>query len=62
MKKLLWLCWLPFPLLRTAQSANLQETRLLTLPAISKGEIAFVYAGDLWVPNLEGWEVRCLFL
>jgi tricorn protease len=39
---------------------NLKDTRLLAQPAISKAHIAFVYAGDLWVSNVNGAEVRRL--
>ena len=35
-----------------------QETRLLRNPAISKEKISFVYAGDIWVANLDGSNVR----
>jgi len=35
-----------------------QETRLLRNPAISKDKIAFVYAGDIWVANLDGSNVK----
>ena len=36
------------------------DTRLLTQPAISASHIAFVYAGDLWVADLDGRNVRRL--
>ncbi len=36
----------------TAQ--NITDTRLLWQPAISKTHIAFIYAEDLWVANLDG--------
>lgn len=39
---------------------NLKDTRLLSQPAISRTNIAFVYAGDLWVSNRDGGEVRRL--
>ena len=36
------------------------DTRLLHMPAVSKDHIAFVYAGDLWVCDLDGRNVRRL--
>ena len=39
---------------------NLKDTRLLAQPAISRAHIAFVYAGDLWIANRTGQEVRQL--
>ena len=40
------------------QGVDLNDTRLLTQPAISKTHIAFIYAGDLWVSDLDGKNVR----
>src|ERR1700730_8195567 len=42
------------------QGVDLNDTRLLTQPAISKTHIAFIYAGDLWVADLDGKNVRRL--
>lgn len=39
---------------------NVQDTRMLTEPAVSANRLAFVYAGDLWVANLDGSNVRRL--
>ncbi|MBN1567863.1 MAG: PD40 domain-containing protein [Acidobacteria bacterium] len=39
---------------------NLNDTRLLAQPAISRAHIAFVYAGDLWIAGRNGTEVRRL--
>ncbi len=39
---------------------DIHDTRMLTQPAISKANIAFVYAGDLWVADLDGRNVRRL--
>src|SRR5579884_3685573 len=36
------------------------DTCLLQSPAVSKDQIAFVYAGDVWVCDLEGKHVRRL--
>jgi tricorn protease len=36
------------------------DTRLLSMPAVSKEHIAFVYAGDLWACDLKGENVRRL--
>jgi len=41
-------------------SLSAQNTRLLRNPAISTNHIAFVYAGDLWISNLDGKQVRRL--
>jgi tricorn protease len=42
------------------QAVDVKNTRLLSQPAISKTNIAFVYAGDLWIANLDGRNVRRL--
>ena len=39
---------------------DIRDTRLLSDPAISKKDIAFVYAGDLWIADLNGANVRRL--
>jgi tricorn protease len=39
---------------------NLDDTRLLSQPAISAKHIAFIYADDLWVADLDGRNVRRL--
>src|SRR5262249_2868998 len=44
----------------TAQGVDINDTRLLTQPAISKNHIAFIYAGDLWSADLDGKNVRRL--
>ncbi len=41
-------------------SANIRDTRLLSQPAISRTHIAFIYADDLWVANIDGTGVRRL--
>src|SRR5438309_3577858 len=41
-------------------AVNINDTRLLTDPAISRDHIAFAYANDLWVANLDGTSVRRL--
>lgn len=43
-----------------AHAADIQDTRLLTQPAVSDRHIAFVYAGDLWICDLDGRNVRRL--
>lgn len=35
-----------------AGGIDINDTRLLAQPAISKNHIAFIYAGDLWVADL----------
>jgi tricorn protease len=41
-------------------AVDIQDTRLLTQPAVSADRIAFAYANDLWVANLDGSSVRRL--
>ncbi len=41
-------------------AVNINDTRLLTDPAVSQEHIAFAYANDLWVANLDGSNVRRL--
>ena len=41
-------------------AVNINDTRLLTDPAVSNDHIAFAYANDLWVANLDGTNVRRL--
>ncbi|HEX9163113.1 MAG TPA: PDZ domain-containing protein [Thermoanaerobaculia bacterium] len=41
-------------------AVNINDTRLLTDPAISQNEIAFAYANDLWIANADGSAVRRL--
>jgi len=43
-----------------AQGVALNDTRLLSQPAISKDHVAFIYAGDLWVADLDGKNVKRL--
>lgn len=43
-----------------AAAIDTQDTRLLTDPAISDSHIAFSYAGDLWVADRDGSNVRRL--
>ena len=42
---------------RPAAAVNLQDTRLLTQPAISANHVLFVYAGDLWICDLNFYTV-----
>jgi tricorn protease len=49
-----------YPLIAAAQGVNINDTRLLSQPAISGSNIAFIYAGDLWVAGLDGKNVRRL--
>ncbi|HSB94158.1 MAG TPA: hypothetical protein VLC28_13635, partial [Flavitalea sp.] len=45
-------------LLLVAGSATAQGTRLLSQPSISGTEVAFVYAGDIWVASKNGGAAR----
>jgi tricorn protease len=44
----------------SAWSIDIHDTRMLGDPAVSKDHIAFGYANDLWVANLDGSNVRRL--
>jgi tricorn protease len=46
--------------LPSSAAPDITDTRLLHLPAVSKDHIAFIYAGDLWVCDLDGRNVRRL--
>ena len=48
---------LPSP---AASNPDVTDTRLLTQPAVSSSHLAFVYAADLWVCDLDGRNVRRL--
>lgn len=39
---------------------NTSDTRMLTEPAVSASHLAFIYAGDLWLANLDGSAVKRL--
>jgi tricorn protease len=41
-------------------SVDVRNTRLLSQPAVSQDQIAFIYANDLWVARLDGTAVRRL--
>ena len=43
-----------------ALAVDINDTRLLTDPAVSRDHIAFAYANDIWVANLDGSNVRRL--
>ncbi len=43
-----------------ARAINPQDTRLMTQPAVSHNHIAFIYAEDLWIANLDGSNPRRL--
>jgi len=60
-------CIIPFVLMLTiaipvflAGKIDINDTKLLSQPAISKTHIAFVYAGDLWAAGIDGKGVRRL--
>jgi tricorn protease len=44
----------------SAGAADVNDTRLLTDPAVSGNQIAFAYANDLWIANADGGGVRRL--
>ncbi len=45
---------------RPAAAIDTTDTRLLSQPALSSSHLAFIYAGDLYVSDLEGRNVRRL--
>lgn len=47
-------------IIANANGADINNTRLIAQPAISRTHIAFVYAGDLWAADLNGKNVRRL--
>lgn len=63
-----WFCFLVFlsPLVVLVPRAasdpfvDINDTRLLSQPAITRDHIAFVYAGDIWVAGTDGKGVRRL--
>jgi len=42
------------------RAVDINDTKMLTQPAIGKANIAFVYANDLWAADLDGKNVRRL--
>jgi tricorn protease len=42
------------------RAVDIRDTRLLSQPAVSDRHVAFAYAGDLWIANLDGSGVRRL--
>src|SRR5205814_1687543 len=46
------------PVARTANGPDVTDTKMLTQPAISADHVAFIYAADLWVADLDGKHVR----
>jgi len=43
-----------------ANGVDINDTRLLSQPAISKDYVAFIYASDLWVAGIDGKNVKRL--
>jgi tricorn protease len=52
--------WAIFTLPVRSFAIDTHDTRLLLQPAISADHIAFIYAGDLWVANVDGTQPRRL--
>src|SRR5437773_10286330 len=46
------------PMARTANGPDVTDTKMLTQPAVSADHVAFIYAADLWVADLDGQHVR----
>src|SRR5919199_5453645 len=43
-----------------ARAVDVRDTRMLSQPAVSKSHVAFIYADDLWVADLDGRNARRL--
>ncbi len=56
--KLLPLILLMLPAFINAAAIDIRDTRMMAQPAISNSHIAFVYAEDLWVANIDGTQPR----
>src|SRR5256712_7932037 len=48
------------PMARTANGPDVTDTKMLAQPAVSADHVAFIYAADLWVADLDGKNVRRL--
>ncbi|HWW83452.1 MAG TPA: PDZ domain-containing protein [Vicinamibacterales bacterium] len=48
------------PVVGTAIGPDVRDTLMLTQPAVSASHVAFIYAADLWVCDLDGQNVRRL--
>jgi tricorn protease len=60
-KRILWIIVLTgLTAVGQALAVNVNDTRMLSQPAIGKTHIAFIYAGDLWVADHDGKNVRRL--
>src|SRR6185295_10452472 len=46
--------------LRLLAQPDTSDTRLLSSPVVSRDHIAFIYADDLWICDLDGRNVRRL--
>src|SRR5262249_23728604 len=51
---------LALPLTASASGPDVNDTKLLTQPAVSAKNVAFIYAEDLWVCDHDGKNVRRL--
>ena len=60
LRKMAFITLATLVLLSAGFSVDINDTRLLTQPAIGKTHIVFVYANDLWVAGLDGRNVRRL--
>jgi len=60
MRKLSVLCPIVFLLSLCMHAADSNPPLLLRFPTVSKTQIVFNYAGDLWIVNREGGEARQL--
>jgi tricorn protease len=53
-------CVLSLTFSLTTSGINSNDTRMLAQPAVSASHIAFIYAEDLWIANIDGTEPRRL--
>jgi len=60
MKNVFQISLVVFIFLSSLFASHAQQTKLMTDPALSDSQIAFVYAEDLWIANKDGSEPRRL--
>ncbi|MDI6698681.1 MAG: PDZ domain-containing protein [Candidatus Saccharicenans sp.] len=58
--RLFSICFFLLFLVTAVLAVNTQDTAMLNRPAVGPGRIAFVYAGNLWIADLEGKNPRQL--
>jgi tricorn protease len=54
----IFICLLCVGIFLHSEGINTKDTKMLTQPAVSSTRIAFVYANDLWVADIDGTNAR----